>query len=163
MAATKRTPAQIDADRVEIARRYLRGETQAAIAVVLRTTRQMVGYDLAAVIVQWRASSLRDITQAKAEELARINHLEVTYWQAWEDSREDKEIATQKQSGAGDATKKEVSLRKEGQAGSPAFLAGVQWCIERRCHLLGLDAPIKLEQSGDVTVKILRGVSMDEL
>jgi hypothetical protein len=36
---------------------------------------------------------------------------------------------------------KKVVLRKEGQAGSPAFLAGVLTCIERRCAILGLDAP----------------------
>lgn len=27
--------------------------------------------------------------------------------------------------------------------GDTKFLAGVQWCIERRCKLLGLDAPSK--------------------
>jgi hypothetical protein len=32
-------------------------------------------------------------------------------------------------------------MRKEGQAGNPAFLAGVLTCIERRCSILGLDAP----------------------
>ena len=35
-----------------------------------------------------------------------------------------------------------------GQAGDPRFLAGVQWCIERRCKIIGIDAPTKSELTG---------------
>lgn len=172
----KRNAAQIETDRAEIARRYLRGETQAAIGTVLHMSQQMVSYDLAAIKKQWQASAIHDLSAAKAKELAKIDHLEVTYWLAWEESRLDKEITVEKQSGgeplAGEGgkppeTKKETTLRREGQAGSPAFLAGVQWCIERRCKILGIDAPTKSEvtglNGGPVTVQVLRGVSMDDL
>lgn len=167
MAATQRSQAQIDHDRAEIARRYLRGEIQSAIGQALGMTQQMVSYDLKAIEREWQAAAVHDLSEAKARELAKIDHLEVTYWEAWESSREDKEIATQKQTGSGDAAKRDVTLRKEGQAGSPAFLTGVQWCIERRCKLLGLDAPVKNEFTGagggPVTVQVLRGVSMEDL
>jgi len=33
----------------------------------------------------------------------------------------------------------------KGQSGNPAFLRGIEWCINKRCDLLGLDAPKKLE------------------
>jgi hypothetical protein len=33
--------------------------------------------------------------------------------------------------------------RQDGQIGDPRFLAGVQWCINKRCEILGLDAPAK--------------------
>jgi hypothetical protein len=39
-------------------------------------------------------------------------------------------------------------MEKEQRDGNPAFLAGVMSCIERRCKLLGLDAPAKAELTG---------------
>lgn len=172
----KRTESQRESDRVEIARRYLRGESQASIGIALGMTQQMVSYDLAVIEKRWQTLAVRDLSEAKAKELAKIDHLEVTYWEAWEESRLDKEITTEKQSGGetsqgeGETSpepKKEITLRREGQAGSPAFLTGVQWCIERRCKILGIDAPTKNEitglNGGAVTVQVLRGVSMDDL
>ena len=32
-------------------------------------------------------------------------------------------------------------MRRRGQAGDPAFLAGVQWCIGQRCKILGIISP----------------------
>jgi hypothetical protein len=39
-------------------------------------------------------------------------------------------------------------MEREQRDGNPAFLAGVMSCIERRCKLLGLDAPVKSELTG---------------
>jgi hypothetical protein len=36
-------------------------------------------------------------------------------------------------------------VRKEAREGNPAFLAGVQWCINKRCEIFGFDAPKKNE------------------
>lgn len=150
--AHKRTPIQIERDRLEIAQRYLHGETQAAIGLALNMTRQMVSYDLKAIQEQWRESALLDINEAKARELAKIDELERTYWQAWADSKQEKQItATEKQTG-GENDKAKASIKKEQRDGNPAFLAGVQWCIERRCKIFGFDAPTKLNHSGDITV-----------
>ena len=159
MAAPKRTPTQIIENRAEIARRYLRGETQAAIGRALGMTQQMVSYDLAAIEAAWQKSALYDMDKAKARELARIDHLERTYWEAWEESRQDKEVATQKQVGSGEAQRREATLRKEGQSGNPAFLSGVERCIERRCKLLGLDAP---EKSTNVNID-MASLTVDQL
>ena len=41
-------------------------------------------------------------------------------------------------------TKVKEVKRREGQSGNPSFLAGVQWCINKRCEILGLDAPKKI-------------------
>ncbi|MHC4984512.1 MAG: hypothetical protein ACYTF6_15275, partial [Planctomycetota bacterium] len=61
-----------------------------------------------------------------------------------------------------------VAKARKGQAGDPRFLAGVQWCIERRCKILGLDAPTKAQASllninmGNLTDEQLRRIADGE-
>lgn len=157
MAAPKRRPIQIERDRREIAERYLEGKTQAAIAEYLngragigyKLTRQMIGYDLKALQSQWRESALINIDEAKAKELAKIDRLEWEYWIAWERSCADAETITEKGKGTGTAVQDfEKTIQRRGQAGDPRFLQGVQWCIDRRCKILGVDAPQKVEHAG---------------
>lgn len=125
--------------RQKIAEMYLRGEYQTTIAAAMGIDQAQVSRDLKMIRSLWLASTVRDFDTARAQELAKIDAVEREYWTAWERSKEDKEISVQEASA--DGKKKKVSLRKEGQAGAPAFLAGVLSCIERRCAVLGLDAP----------------------
>ena len=145
MAAPTRTPDQILAHREQIAARYLRGEYQVEIAAALGISQQQVSYDLKAIRAAWLASAVRDFDALKAQELAKIDAVEREYWLAWERSKKDKEISVQEGGEVDPQTRKprikKVVMRKEGRAGNPAFLAGVLTCIERRCAILGLDAP----------------------
>ena len=144
--------------RQQIAERYLRGEYQTTIAADLGINQAQVSRDLKAMRDLWLASAIRDFDAAKAQELAKIDAVERAAWQGWEKSTQDKEVSIQETDGTLDEkTKKprmkKVSLRKEGQAGSPAFLSTILTCIERRCAILGLDAPkrftIKWEELTD--------------
>ena len=146
MAAPTRTPDQILEQRQQIAARYLRGEFQEAIARDLGISQQQVSYDLKAIRATWLASAVRDFDSAKAQELARIDEVERAAWEGWRRSTQDKEIENLEGDGTLDPkTRKpkvtKVTKRREGQAGSPAFLNTVLTCIERRCAILGLDAP----------------------
>src|SRR5215212_4552915 len=87
VAAPKRSPDQVEADRAEIARRYLQGMTQAEIGAELGMTQQMVSYDLQVVRQRWRDAGLRDLDEAKTIELAKIDALELEYWDAWRASK----------------------------------------------------------------------------
>ncbi len=96
--------------------------------------------------------------EAKARELAKVDTLEVEYWDAWKRSQQNAEVETTKMQGS-DPDKPgrlEKQKRVEGQVGDPRFLAGVQWCIQKRCEILGVDAPEKQEinQHGDIKVII---------
>jgi len=160
MAAPKRTAFQIERDRRDIADLYLQGWTQARIAEDLdksddrdyEFTRSMVGYDLRALQKAWQKSALVNIDQAKAKELAKVDRLEREYWSAWERSCEDAE--TLRQEGSGEKPSKIVKTSK-GQAGDPRFLQGVQWCIERRCKIIGIDAPEKHDLRTDNTFHVV--------
>jgi len=130
--------------RQEAAWYYLKGCTQAEIAAFLGCCRSTITKDLAALQRDWRESALRDFDAARSVELAKIDHLERRYWQAWERSCLD-EVTTTRETAAGSA---KWRRQQRGQSGNPAFLAGVQWCITKRCELLGLDPPKRTEISG---------------
>jgi hypothetical protein len=120
MPRPKSEALEIDRRRARVAALYLQGRYQWDIAAELEVDPSTVSRDLKAIRAAWKASAVRDFDEAKGRELDRIDLLERTYWQAWLDSREEHQTTT------------------------PAFLAGVQWCIDRRCKLLGLDAPTKV-------------------
>lgn len=152
MAANTRSATQREADLAEVARRYLAGETQQMIAIALGISRSQVSYDLATLRRRWRESSMRDFEVARAAELAKVDNLERQYWESWHRSEQEQQRTRTRRVRAGAKGKRdEVSLEREARDGDPRFLAGVQWCIERRCKLLGLDAPART--AADVTAR----------
>lgn len=155
MSEKKRTPTERAADLEKIAALYLKGKRQVDIAAELGVTQQQISYDLKEIHDRWRASTLIDINEAKHRELARIDELEREYWEAWRRSCEEKTKTRTKKTLGGNAT--EASIEKDQMLGNPAYLAGVQWCIERRCKIFGIDAPEKHELSGELSTRIIQG------
>ena len=141
MAAPKRQPFEIERDRAAITQSYLRGVTQANIAEQLGLSRQQIGYDLGKIQEGWRTQTALDLDHHKAQQLAKLDELERTHWQAWEESKQDKEVKTAKTYNHGNGSGTECTLRKEGQVGSQSFLDGVLKCIQQRCRILGLELP----------------------
>jgi hypothetical protein len=154
---TKRSKSQRLRDRRLIASLYLKGEYQSDIAAQLGISQGQVSKEIAVLHDDWRASALIDINEAKARELAKIDTLELEYWTAWKRSQEDAESEiTKLQGGSTDAPSKlEKQTRREGQSGNPAFLAGIQWCINKRCEILGVNAPIKQEINNKGVTKVV--------
>lgn len=149
------------------ARLYVRGHTQREISARLKIGLGTVNRDLQAIRSEWLESSLVDFNEAKARELAKIDHLETAAWQAWERSREDSQTLkasttkgrTKKDGGAlPDLAKTEKTVK--GQTGDPRFLERIGWCIERRCAILGFDAPKKTENrfEGQMTLAGMLGL-----
>lgn len=134
----------------------LRGLSVRKIAAEFNLSERAVTRELDALERQWRESGLRDFDRAKGTELARLDHLERTYWRAWDESkRERTERRTEQLGSAKDKLDGGVrmAMRTETPAtGDPRFLEGVRWCIAKRCELLGLNAPLEV----DVRAKIIR-------
>jgi DNA-binding transcriptional ArsR family regulator len=157
MAAPKRTKIQRVKDLEEIARRYLRGETQVQIAEAIGVTQRQISYDLKKIREAWIASSVRDFDEIVAGQLARIDELERTYWQAWIDSGGIRMKTTVRSRGG---EEKESIVLSEDSPGDPRFLAGVQWCIAERSKLLGAYAPTKQEvtsDAGPLVIQVIYG------
>lgn len=119
---------------------YLQGWLQVDIAAELGINQSTVSRDLKALHKVWLKAALLDFNEAKARELAKVDRLEREYWRAWQRSCEDAE--TMRQEGDASGVDKIVKTAK-GQAGDPRFLSGVQWCIEKRCKILGIEAAQK--------------------
>jgi hypothetical protein len=155
MAAPKRKKIQINRDRVLIAEYYLQGKTQNQIVEILNNdttrgytlTQAIISRDLKAIQSEWLVKSLTDFNQARANELAKIDALEREYWRGWERSRQSKTVSKSKKEESKRKSKQSAELVKEEQVGDPRFLQGIEQCINRRCQLLGLDAPKRLSIS----------------
>lgn len=124
--------------------------------------------DLKAIMQQWRDERIDDLDEAKTKELAAIDKLEATYWDAWEKSIEDYEKKAKKLKGtlSKDGSKstpseQEIATTEMISMGNPAYLAGIDRCIERRSKILGIDAPSKVDvTSGGKEIKGITSVEV---
>lgn len=151
--------------RTDVARRYLQGEHQPAIARALHVSQPQISQDLKVLRQAWLASALRDFDALKAEQLAKVDEVERAAWAGWARSQEDREITFTQAREGGDlvidgqrhprSAQRTANVRKEGQAGDPRFLQTIQKCIDQRCAILGLgeeQAAIKTASLGLATL-----------
>jgi len=146
---------------------YIQGKTQIQIAHELGMNQSTISRKLKKIREQWKENRLQNIDAFKDRELARIDRLELEYWEAWIRScttRTEKSI--KKKEGKG--VEKESSLKTYERDGNPSYLEGVERCIKLRMELLGLNEPIKLNVAGDkgkpIPVLCLSGdASMDDI
>jgi len=138
---------QLIAERRErVAKLYLTGLAQFRIAEIVGVTQAQVSYDLKKLAEKWQESALIDINEVKKIELARINNLEREYWESWNKSKQDHKQTVRKAKGNNKTTTyKEQTIKEVYAIGNHRFLQGVQWCIEKRCQIFGLDAPKQFE------------------
>lgn len=139
--------------RADVATHYLKGIPHTEIARLLNLRQITVIQDLTAIRDRWMVSSLVDFDRARANELAKVDHLESTYWDAWERSRAETEETISEKSSLDGKTRIRAQAKKTQHVGEAAFLAGVQWCIEKRCKLLGLDAPTRHLHAGGASFR----------
>src|SRR5260370_19490486 len=134
-----RSHVERERDLRETAALYLRGLTHNEIAQRLHVSRQQVGYDLKVLQRRWQESALADFNAKKAAELARVDELERTYWEAWERSCQAREVTTQEKIQDGDRqgneARRKAAVRKEQLHRHPALRRGVQRPVRLRFTL----------------------------
>lgn len=136
-----------------VAELYLKGKVQALIAKEVGVTQQQVSNDLKAIRAAWLAAGIRDFDAIKSEQLAKLDVLETTYWDAWERSKTQKTRSTTKRKSTPVGDKKgeavtledEAALMREDQVGDPRYLAGVESVIDKRCKIFGFYSPVKID------------------
>jgi hypothetical protein len=147
---------------LQISGYYLQGRTQHEIGTLVGLSQSQVSRNLKTLQRRWRDAAVRNVDDRKAEELAKIDALEREYWAAWERSKTEKTttraakrdmaIPPGPHGNPRVGTVTEASRTEEESIGDPRYLAGVQWCITKRCDILGLDAPVKADIHGHQTV-----------
>ena len=133
--------------REKVAQLYLQGQTQRQIAATLGIDQGNVCRDLEAVRKVWLAAAVAAIDQRKAEELARVDQLEATYWTAWDRSQQPRPVPE--------------STVPTPRDGNPAFLVGVKDCIELRCKILGILVKKLDHTSAGEPITLIKGVPLD--
>lgn len=150
--------------RQRVAHLYLTRHTQVEIARTLGIGQTTVSRDLAAIEAAWGKAALLDMHAAKVRELERIDALEREAWEAWRRSQEQAVKSRVQQVNAHVVVKpdgREVTVPErvtkmreaKGRDGSHEFLTRIQWCIDTRIRILGLDRPG--ETAEGATVKAL--------
>ncbi len=168
---TPLSPSQRARDALRISELYLHGKTQWEIGQELGRSQPVISRALKKLQESWRQSTLVNINEAKQRELSRIDLLERTYWDAWERSCQEAKRKATKTKGAivkpldgpGGAkfvqeTPTEQTFFTQDQVGDKRFLEGVQWCIDRRCKILGVDAPLKVAPTAPTGDKAFDGI-----
>ncbi len=145
---TTQRKTEIASRRQQVAEMYLRGMYQADIADKLGVNQATISRDLAELRKEWLERSINHIDQKKAIELAKLDRLEVTFWDAWERSLQDAETVIVRDGPIGSTHEK----KSVGQSGNPAFLEGVLKCIDKRCEIIGINAPKQITSKSEVKI-----------
>jgi len=159
-------------DRLRISSLYLSGKTQWEIHEQIGLSQAQVSRDLKALHGEWLKQATGNVAALKARELAKIDALERTYWAAWERSCQEARRKSLRARGTitksvtdADGTTRFVQetpaeqvLTTEDKVGDKRYLEGVQWCIERRCKILGVDAPLKVAPTDPTGDKSFEGI-----
>ena len=154
---------------------YCEGRTLRDIAQSVGISHVQVHHDLAVVFKRWRESAVADVAETRSKELAKINHVEREAWEAWNRSvGVDEESTTENFQeempihgrAASDGNRGEHEALESGreeqplrlmrraarawarrhfESGDASYLNVVQWCIDRRIKLLGLDPPKRID------------------
>lgn len=145
--AKKLQALQIADRRRRVAGMCLQGHKQADIAAAVGVDMSTVSRDLKAIEEQWTRSALLDLHAAKVKELARIDAIEREAWEAWRRSQKSAERVRVEDGPLGAKRSKEV----KGRDGTAEFLRAVQWCVEQRIRILGLERLSEQGESASVT------------
>jgi len=156
--------------RQNIAREYLKGRYQVDIAFDLSVSIATVKRDLAKIRQDWLNSALQNFDALKAEQLARIDTIEAEAWEMWSRSCELLVRTSEQNIEATKFPGRNTKTDRIPGAGDPRYLQTALQCIERRCKLLGLNAPEKMAQTdsqgNDIDEPIpqrLREMDQDEI
>ena len=128
--------------RAKISKMYLSGMAQFEISNETDISQQQISSDLKVLRKEWINSALIDFNEARSKELAKIDNLEIEYWDAWKKSKEDYEKSKRKYQ---DKQLKELNKEDVIMTGDPRFLEGVRWCITKRCEIFGFNAVNKYD------------------
>lgn len=141
---------------------YLQGHSLDAIAEQVQLSLARVDRALRSEFARWQSERNAPAETVLTTELRRLLHLEATAWLAWQDSRKpQRKSLRSKRDGKSPQTSATVS--ESSSYGDPQLLRIVSYCIDRRCKLLGLDAPTRSLTRVSSTVAQLSEQEVDRL
>lgn len=137
--------------RLQVAKLFLEQCTVTEIAEHLNVSCSIVSRDLKAIRKGWVEANKERAEEILAMELARLDHVVTEYWAAWERSKQSEDtVCDELEPTAGNTECDQAKVVKrrrtcKAQCGNPVFLQGIERCIERRCKLLGVEPPQRIQ------------------
>jgi hypothetical protein len=161
--AKLRTKGEREHDMLLISELFTKGKSFREIAFEVNQqhgrniTHVTVFNDVKHILEVWKKDREKLIDYHKTIELEKINRLEKTYWEAWEKSIQSVKKSEVKKHGSPQSVDKveKRDFEETGQ-GDPRYLDGVQWCIEQRCKILGINAPTKHDFQGNLFLELMK-------
>ncbi len=159
MRGPRRKKHERERDLARISELYLQGHTHEQIARIIGEefyqdkavdfgvtpenflTRRTIGNDIKTIEERFRQAVIGDIATLKGQELAKLGLIEREAWEGWKRSIGQAVTTTTREGGKNG---QETTVRTEDLAGDPRFPQVILQAIEKRCKLMGLDAPLKL-------------------
>lgn len=140
-----RTEGEIERDRAIIAHAYLIATPIAEIAEKMNLSPAVIYKDLSVIREGWRSAAIGDFNERINMELAKIDALEEECWNEWRVSRQESE-RQKKETRTSQRTSWTIlqATKQMRPIGDHNYIVAIQWCIDRRIKLLGLDAPTKI-------------------
>lgn len=155
-----RTETELRRDYETISGLYLKGWTHQRIAEYISKdpdrpyalVRQTISTDMRKIRAMWAENATADIQELINKQLAALDNLEAELWEAYERSKGNAESSTvvTREKSAGDkdaaaAVERTATINTKGQVGDVAYLNAIERVIGRRCAILGITTPTKLE------------------
>lgn len=157
------TQAVIDERRQTIARLYVQGYTQFAIAKVVGLCQQTISTELVSIRKEWLESRLKTYDERMSKELTALDMQESALWEAWYNSCKQEIINTitqkkvrptrrKRKKNDPDESSDDLEITEEHSRtvtrqlhGDPRFMAEITKVRELRCKLMGLleDEPLQ--------------------
>lgn len=135
----RRSQLQREQDKATISRMLLQNKTHQEIANFLEIDRSMVTKEASAIRKEWKQSSLRDFDEARGQKLAELELIKGELWQAWQQSKEQKETTLKEKIAVAESDKRlKIATRSQSATGDPSYLSGILSCIKEESRLLGL-------------------------
>lgn len=139
--AANRTEIKKAQDRAAIERLCRQRVHINEIATRLGINRKTVLADLKWLQRQWQAESLRNYSQAKAEQLAKLDELVREAWEGFERCRREEVSERTRVVEGPQGRRTTLETRRQPRDGGLGYLSQVCRCLEERAKLLGLYAP----------------------
>lgn len=157
----QRSEEQREADFVKISDLYLRGCSCRQIAKSIGISHAMIARELQVIRQRWLEEQVKNFDELQQRELLRLDKIECEMWDAWEKSKADQITSTARRED-GMIAKTVNEVKKAQQTGDAQYMQVIMRCIEKRCKILGLDAPEKVQHSGTLNITELIGMLQDE-
>jgi len=168
----KRTKLQIEDDLLIISKMTHQGISARSICEYINSIRpykigqDQVLQDRRTILSRIKAKNNKSLAEFRAAEIDRLDFLDKEASDAWEASKQDQVTQTRSIRKGSDGDEETTTVERKKQVGDAVFLMLRLKALERRCKLLGLDAPVKTEiEIGDrrLDVKVLHAKLMERV